>query len=498
MTKQTLIAGLAAALLLGTSAQAGPPTVLPQSINGGAPSGIALCDEGYLLTDTFHKILWQVDGDGAVRHAAGQIAVEGLDGVPRGRYEDGTLDTAFFMEPWDIAPFEEGWAVTDAGANVVRFVNDEGVHTLAGSGKEGSRDDSGKRASFRRPTGLAADDSGNLYVSDTGNGSIRKITPDRKVTTLCDGLDEPTGLYWQEDCLYIAETGAHRVQTWGGDRLTVLAGGEQGNATGPAAQARFHAPQDVALGLEGTIYIADSGNGCVRKLADGIVTTVRQAENGMVLPRSLAVWEDRLLVTDPFLSTVWELDLTPPRFEDVSPDAWYHDTVLEAVDRGLVSGVSATRFNPDGPLTRGMFLHMLANLQRGLDGDLVLDGSRQFTDVPPDSRFAPSIRWAADLGITDGTGPQTFSPNAPLTRQQLVTFLYRYARLTGRAALPTTDLSGYADAHQIAPYAREALSWAVELGILQGDGTALRPTAPATRVHGTAVLLRFQNCLDAA
>ena len=124
---------LAAAMALTVSAAA----LTPADFSGGALSGVAADGGALLVTDTFNKVVWRVE-DGEVSRFAGQISVSGLDGEPIGKYDDGTLSTALFMEPWAIAPFLDGWAVSDAAANVIRYIDDAGVRTAAGSGKTGT------------------------------------------------------------------------------------------------------------------------------------------------------------------------------------------------------------------------------------------------------------------------------------------------------------------------------------------------------------------------
>ena len=97
-----------------------------------------LAEDGrFLVTDVYNKVLWAVQRE-TVERFAGVIPVPDLSGEPQGVYHDGTLDSAYFAEPWAIAPYLEGYAVTDAGANVVRYVTAERVYTIAGTGTAGA------------------------------------------------------------------------------------------------------------------------------------------------------------------------------------------------------------------------------------------------------------------------------------------------------------------------------------------------------------------------
>ncbi|HLK61275.1 MAG TPA: hypothetical protein VKU00_32295 [Chthonomonadaceae bacterium] len=136
------------------------------------------------------------------------------------------------------------------------------VDTFAGDLEPGDADGIGYVARFDRPTGLALDTQGNLYVADTGNNRIRKVTPDGQVTT--------------------------------------FAGSEEGLTDGSALQARFHAPCGVCVAPDGAVYVADTGNHCVRRIQNGEVTTLKGAQ-ATALPASVAFLPEAtpaLLVAD--------------------------------------------------------------------------------------------------------------------------------------------------------------------------------------------------------
>ena len=273
------------------------------------PGGILFLEDGsFLVTDTYNNVIWRVsDGSGAVY--AGGGTVSDPYGRPMGGYNDAALDKSCFNDPWAIVPFRDGFAVSDAGNNAVRLILDGSVQTLGGS----TREDRG--AAFDQPTGLACDGEGNLYVSDTLAGAVRKITPEGAVSTLIDGLSEPMGLCWKDGTLYIAETGANRIVKTADGRLTVVAGGGDGLADGPAARAAFTAPQGVAVGEDGTLYVSDTVNGAVRRIRDGVVTTLALRDESdldafiPVSPAGLTVRGDRLYVCDSFARKIFVISL---------------------------------------------------------------------------------------------------------------------------------------------------------------------------------------------
>ena len=228
-----------------------------------------------------------------------------------GGYNDASLADSYFKHPWAVVPFLDGYAVSDADNNVVRLLLEKTTQTVNGITEEDlTVTDLG--VTFHHPTGLAADEAGNLYVSDTYEGAVRKITPEGSVTTFAAGLTDPIGLCWKDGTLYIAETGANRIVKVTGGRTMVVAGsGEDDFADGPAAQAAFSAPQCIAVGEDGTIYVSDTANSAVRKIHDGVVTTLaRRDESDLdafipTSPVGLIVCGDQLYVCDSFARKVF-------------------------------------------------------------------------------------------------------------------------------------------------------------------------------------------------
>jgi len=286
---------------------------------------------------------------------------------------------------------------------------------------------------------------------------------------------------------------------WGGGSQT---GGAYsgGYADGPADQAAFEAPQGVAADADGTLYVADTGNHAVRRIREGRVTTLAvSAEHTKppVKPRGLLVRGDSLLVSDLFAQTLIELPLARTVFSDVPEDAWYAGALAEAVERGLISGVGDGRFAPDEPVTRGAFAVMLSRLHRHGEGHAVVEGADGFADVLADSWYGSAVRWAASEGLVNGMEDGLFYPDRPVTREQLITMLYRLISRDEGAAQGHAPIDRFADAGTVAPYAAEAMQWAVGNGILTGnpDGT-LTPAAPATRAQTVTLLLAVMTRLE--
>lgn len=505
--KRRLISVVLAVSLLAATAVSASAVLTADDFGGGRLSGLLLTEDGrFLVTDVYNKVLWAVRGE-TVERFAGVIPVPDLSGEPQGVYHDGALDGAYFAEPWAIAPYLEGCAVTDAGANVVRYVTAERVYTLAGTGTAGSADGASRRASFDRPTGLAADEEGNLYVADTNNGLIRRIDKKGVVTTYARGLSEPTGLCWQGGALYAAETGKSRIVKISSGAVQTVAGAYEaaeeagvyygGYADGPAARARFDHPQGLLAAEDGTIYVSDTLNSAIRMIRGGRVYTLLRSSNttdAPMEPRGMALADGTLYAADAFAGRIIEISAAAPRFADVNDADWFAAAVNEAALRGLTNGVDATRFDPTGTTTRAMAVTMLSRVARSVDGSIVINGDGTFDDVPEDAWYADAVRWAVDAGITNGVG-NGFAPDGALTRETLVTMLYRFAKHLGLdvSVGEDTNILSYSDAFDIDGWAMPAMQWAVGAGIIQGSDGALSPHANADRSQCAKILVGFMD-----
>lgn len=183
--------------------------------------------------------------------------------------------------------------VADSRNNLIRKISADGmVTTLAGDGNQGSADGKGNAASFFFPAALAVDTHGIVYVADTHNSMIRKITPDGNVTTLAGRPDtgtikHPEALSRFDNPYGIAvdKAGNVFVSDWDKDQIkkvspdgkvSVFAGtGDRGLKDGPADSASFYLPEGIALDQQGNLYVADTYNNRIRKITpDGMVSTL--------------------------------------------------------------------------------------------------------------------------------------------------------------------------------------------------------------------------------
>jgi sugar lactone lactonase YvrE len=233
---------------------------------------------------------------GTQTHWSGRLSTIAGDGLPGS--SDGTGKRTRFADPFGVVLDHDGnLYVADGGNNnSIRKIDLGGVATTLAGGEEGYAEGTGKAASFNTPSGLAIDAAGNLYVADTGNNAIRKITPQGVVSTLAgDGLagdkdgvgaaaqfNGPIGVAVDADgVVYVADTYNDRIRRISiHGEVTTIAGGKRAGLTdGVAAQALFDTPTGLALSAAGELYIADTGNSAIRKLdKSGNVSTVAAAK----------------------------------------------------------------------------------------------------------------------------------------------------------------------------------------------------------------------------
>ena len=186
-----------------------------------------------------------------------------------------------------------------------------------------------------------------------------------------------------------------------------------------------------------------------------------------------------------------------PQFTDVAEDAWYHDYVYDLVYRGVVNGMTATTYEPEGKLTRAQFVKLLACSLADAETLKTYEGKHPFKDS--EGHWAEAyIAWAKDKGIVEGVSATEFDPEAPITREQMATIFGRYALKQG-IELPKSDnaAGSFPDADKISDYAREFVELMRIAGILNGyeDGT-FRPQGNATRAEAAKLFSLFLSITD--
>lgn len=200
----------------------------------------------------------------------------------------------------------------------------------------------------------------------------------------------------------------------------------------------------------------------------------------------------RLGVQGHYAATEGRDDPTP--FYDVAQTDSYYEAVQHVYQNGLFSGTGEHEFSPDIVMNRAMVMTVFYQLA-GAPSQQMAAADVQFTDVPDTAWFAPYVKWAAAQQITAGTGPDTFTPEQKINREQMVVLLYSFAtRYLGLTLDHRTDLSAFTDLDTVNTWALDAMSWAVADGILSSatpDAMVLAPRADADRAAVATMLQAF-------
>lgn len=192
------------------------------------------------------------------------------------------------------------------------------------------------------------------------------------------------------------------------------------------------------------------------------------------------------------VSAVFTGKYTSLPFNDVSYGDWYYNAVQFVYSRGIMDGVDYYKFAPNGTITRGMILTMLWRMA----GEPFEMPVTSFTDVEIGRYYTTAVAWACRNGIADGMGESTFGPNDAITREELVTLLYRYAQYFGHSCIGTS-IEGFADAGSVSSYAYNAMCWAYKAGVVTGTtGSRLNPQGTASRAEAAQMIMSFYSFLN--
>ena len=185
------------------------------------------------------------------------------------------------------------------------------------------------------------------------------------------------------------------------------------------------------------------------------------------------------------------------KFTDVPPGAWYYDAVDYATDEGLFNGTGPATFDPEGGMTRGMFVTVLANKTDGFVASRYKEPV--FSDVPANQWYAPPVGWASQNKLVGGVGNGRFAPQDSVTREQIAKILYDYAQQTGNdTSAEASSLQGFADAGKVSSWARQAMAWAATHGVIKGDGGRLAPQGTATRAQVAQIFYNSRGLLTSS
>jgi sugar lactone lactonase YvrE len=309
------LAAVATALFISTDFSTAFLRPLPAAASAQAPALVAIADAvlAPLIIEPAPMAHPATLFGGAARISV--VAGDGHAGV-----QDGPAAQARFADPYGLAVSPGGTLfVSDGGAsNRIRSISPAGLVTTLAGGAEGFKDGQGEAAELHTPSGLALDNAGNLYVADTGNHAIRKISPRGLVTTLAgsgrpgfrDGpgaqalFNGPIGVAVDaQGLVYVADTYNDRIRVIAPDgQVTSLAGGKlPGYKDGQGSAARFDTPAALTVDADGVIWVADTRNDAVRRITpQGLVTTLlrgneQDEKDPLRRPLSIAAAHDGVL-----------------------------------------------------------------------------------------------------------------------------------------------------------------------------------------------------------
>lgn len=194
-----------------------------------------------------------------------------------------------------------------------------------------------------------------------------------------------------------------------------------------------------------------------------------------------------------YATEIWEPDSDFPKdFDDVSTTDWFYDAVNFAVSNNLFNGMGDNKFEPDTEMNRAMLVTVLWRYAGSPK-----EGTNTFTDVKSGAWYADAVSWASSKGIVNGVAAGKFDPNGNVTREQLAAILYRFCNSTGIATDKRGDLSSFPDHAEVSSWAKDAFAWAVGKGLISGNvingKTMLDPQGNATRAQVATILMRFIN-----
>lgn len=295
------------------------------------PYGIAVMKDGSIIVaDSYNNRIRKIYKDEV-------ITVAGSSDEPG--YYDGAALKSLFSHPRGVAVDSEGNIfIADSGNNVIRKLTKGKVYTFCGTGQAGMKDGAPDAALFNMPSGIAIDSSDNLYVADTMNNAIRKITKAGRATTLFTNLNEPSDLIVDSSDIYFLDCGSQTLKKITGKTIKILCGISdkhiegtdyyQGDfSDGKQDRARLNFPKGIAMADSGVIFIADTWNHSIRAFKpDGELITIagngvsgRKAGSGInaqfSAPSGIAYRSGKLYISDMLNNNIRVMDVNTNKGE---------------------------------------------------------------------------------------------------------------------------------------------------------------------------------------
>lgn len=196
---------------------------------------------------------------------------------------------------------------------------------------------------------------------------------------------------------------------------------------------------------------------------------------------------NRLVALDEIIFDLLPNGLKDNRFWDVWQSSWYYEEVSKACALGYMHGHDDGFFKPDDNVTRAQTAQVIYNMNTT---DYKYSPNDRYSDVADDSWYAPAVSWATDTDVMDGFSDGNFLPQQYVTREELASYLYRFAK---RPEIKSNLIENYKDAYLVASDKKDALEWAIAQEILKGNGDMLYPCEHLTRAELAAILLRYNE-----
>ncbi len=186
----------------------------------------------------------------------------------------------------------------------------------------------------------------------------------------------------------------------------------------------------------------------------------------------------------------FEHDCPSKKFSDVDQSLWYHEGIDFVLLNGLFNGTTDTTFEPDADMTRAMLVTVLWRLDKEPEAAV----ANLFADVAEGTWCTDAVVWASENAIVKGYNEDAFGPNDPISREQMVTILYRYANYKGYDVETSTGLDAFSDADDVSAWALASMKWAVAKELNTGvSSTNIDPAGDASRAQVATILMRFME-----
>ena len=438
------------------------------------------------------------DGDVVIWHYVNDYSYEVDDWFSEGQWQ--SLGDGTYYNRWLLAPDRFG----GKGGGVSEDEESEEEESEEEESEDEESEDNGENGS--EPV---VEEASVTVIAEVTEGTAEAEVTTENVTEALEENEKAevlTVTVVSEEADSVTLTvGSDAVQTIADAEVSLNVVTDQGSVTISAEDVGSLAAEngDVAVSIEnhenGTTTVDVTVNGetadvsvkvALPTVEDGQVVVVVNEDGTEEVVRKSVVEDGTAYAELPAGTTIKIVD-NAKDFDDVPADAWYADSVDFVSSHELFEGTDKG-FEPSMNMTRAMLVTVLYRLENEPDAT----AEAVFTDVKEDSWYADAVEWAASSGIVNGVGNDLYDPNGDVTREQIATMLYRYVKHLGLDVSSRGSLDKFYDGDQVSDWAKDAMQWAVKLGIFRGDDTgSLNPKNKATRAEVATLMERIVKLL---